>query len=253
MNVAPVLAPAAGLVGAWCTRRAWIRHPRPPVTHSPSRPGVVTSIGRAVQSRLRFLDGLPARALGLVVVASAVLLPIDPALCGLVVAGTFLAAATRRVATRRRQRLRLLEELPATIEVLRMAVASGLTLTEAIEVVAQEIHDAAGELFGQVAHRHGRGESLADALVSVGARVGEPAEAVLALLATTHRSGAAVGDALGRMATRQRAALRRAAEARARRLPVALLLPLICCVLPSFALLTIVPVLVTGVTRLRIT
>jgi hypothetical protein len=55
------------------------------------------------------------------------------------------------------------------------------------------------------------------------------------------------------MATRQRAALRRAAEARARRLPVALLLPLICCVLPSFALLTIVPVLVTGVTRLHIT
>jgi tight adherence protein C len=213
---------------------------------------MVSSIGRAIQRRLRVLDGLPARVVGGVALASGALGLIDPALCGLVIGATFVAAWARRVAVGRRRRRRLQAELPATIEVLRMGVASGLTLTEAIEVVAEEVHDTAGDLFEQVAHRHRRGESLADALVSVATRAGDPAETVLVLLATTHRSGAAIGDALGRMAIRQRDALRRDAEARARRLPVALLLPLVCCVLPSFALLTIVPVLVSGVSRLHV-
>jgi tight adherence protein C len=252
MNVAPVLAPAAGLVSAWSTRRAWMHRPRPPVPPSPSRPGIVVSIGRTVQHRIHTLDGLSPRLVGVIAVAAPVVVVIDPALSALLVGATFLVAAARRVTARRRRRRRLQAELPAAIEVLRMGVASGLTLTEAIEVVAREVRDAAGEVFGQVAHRHRRGEALADALVSVATRVGDPAEAVLVLLATTHRSGAAVGDALGRIATRQRAALRRDAEARARRLPVALLLPLVCCVLPSFALLTIVPVLVSGVSRLHI-
>jgi tight adherence protein C len=252
MNVAPVMAPTAGLIAAWCARRAWARHPQPPVAPSTSRPGVMLTVGRAVQRRVRVLDGLPPRVVGTIAMGSVVLVFIDLELTVLAVGATVVAAVARRVMARRRLRQRLQASLPATIEVLRMAVASGLTLTEAIEVVAQEVHDAAGDLLAQVAHRHRRGESLADALVSVATRVGEPAEAVLVLLATTHRSGAAVGDALGRLATRQRAALRRDAEARARRLPVALLLPLICCVLPSFALLTIVPVLITGVTRLHV-
>jgi tight adherence protein C len=252
MNVAPVLAPTAGLVSAWSTRRAWTRHPRPPVPPPPSRPGAVVSIGIAIQQRLRVLDALSPRLVGVIVLVAPVLVVIDPALTALLVGATFLVAAARRVAARRRHRRRLQNELPAAIEVLRMGVASGLTLTEAIEVAAREVRDSAGEVFGQVAHRHRRGESLADALISVATRVGDPAEAVLVLLATTHRSGAAIGDALGRIAMRQRAALRRDAEARARRLPVALLLPLVCCVLPSFAMLTIVPVLASGVSRLHI-
>jgi tight adherence protein C len=252
MNGALVLAPATGMVGAWSTRRAWMRHPLPPVATAPTRPGVVLSIGRAIQRRLRALDGLPPRVVGTVAVAATVLVVIDPVLAGLVVGATFVVATARRVAIQRRRRRRVQAQLPATIEVLRMGVASGLTLTEAIQIVATEVHDAAGEVFAHVAHRHARGESLADALVSVATKVGEPAESVLVLLATTHRSGAAIGDALARMATRQRAALRRDAEARARRLPVALLLPLVCCVLPSFALLTIVPVVASGVTRLHL-
>jgi tight adherence protein C len=198
------------------------------------------------------LDGLPSRVIGSVALLAGALVLVDPTLSGLAVGATFVAAWVRRVAVQRRRRRNLQAELPATIEVLRMAVASGLTLTEAIEVVAEEVHDTAGGLFEQVARRHRRGESLADALVSVATRVGDPAETVLVLLATTHRSGAAIRDALGRMAARQRDALRRDAEARARRLPVTLLLPLICCVLPSFALVTIVPVLMSGVTRLHI-
>ncbi len=252
MSVALLIAPAAGLAGAWSTRRLWVGRPRPPIAAPPPRSGVLLSLGRALQRRIRPLAGLPPQLVGGTTLVTSAIALVDPVLAGLVAAVMVLIGVGRGVAARRRRRRMLQAALPATFEVLRMAVASGLTLTEAIEVVAREVHDAAGEVFGQVAHRHRRGESLADALISVATRIGDPAESVLVLLATTHRSGAAVGDALERMGTRQRAALRRDAEARARRLPVALLLPLVCCVLPSFALLTIVPVLVSGVTRLHV-
>ncbi len=65
-------------------------------------------------------------------------------------------------------------------------------------------------------------------------------------LAASDRYGAPVGDALDRLAVEERANLRRAAETRARAAPVRLLFPLVLLVLPAFGLLTVVPVLLTG-------
>ena len=48
-------------------------------------------------------------------------------------------------------------------------------------------------------------------------------------------------------ASRRVAQIMRAAEEAARRLPVALLFPLVLCVLPSFGLLTLVPLLAGAV------
>ena len=50
-----------------------------------------------------------------------------------------------------------------------------------------------------------------------------------------------------RLAQEVRADVRRRAEARARTVPVRLLFPLVFCVLPAFALLTVVPVLLDGI------
>ena len=100
--------------------------------------------------------------------------------------------------------------------------------------------------------RRDRGESLVDALDALGVREGEPLEGVLAMLVVAQRSGAPIGDALERAAVRQRAELRRAAETRVRRLPVTMLLPLLACVMPAFVLLTIVPLLVGGISEARI-
>ena len=55
---------------------------------------------------------------------------------------------------------------------------------------------------------------------------------------------------LARLADEDRAALRRAAEAHARRVPVRLLFPLVFLVLPAFVLLTVVPGLAAGLGRL---
>ena len=56
--------------------------------------------------------------------------------------------------------------------------------------------------------------------------------------------------ALARLAGEERAALRRRAEAHARRVPVRLLFPLVFLVLPAFVLLTVVPGLAAGMARL---
>src|SRR5436190_172863 len=61
---------------------------------------------------------------------------------------------------------------------------------------------------------------------------------------------APVGDALARLAGEERAALRRRAEAHARKVPVRLLFPLVFLVLPAFVLLTVVPGLAAGLSRL---
>ena len=56
-------------------------------------------------------------------------------------------------------------------------------------------------------------------------------------------------DALIRLATEQRAVLRRRAETQARTVPVRLLFPLVFLVLPAFGLLTVVPALLAGFSR----
>ncbi len=70
-----------------------------------------------------------------------------------------------------------------------------------------------------------------------------------ALLASD-RLGAPVGPVLARLAAEERTALRRRAEAHARRVPVRLLFPLVFLVLPAFVLLTVVPGLAAGLGRL---
>jgi Flp pilus assembly protein TadB len=133
-----------------------------------------------------------------------------------------------------------------------MAVSSGLTLPLALAFAADHAGSTVGAVLGRVLERHRHGETLADALRHVGADEGDPLEGLLSSLATAQRSGAPLHDALGRSADRQRQALRREAEARVRRLPVTMLLPLVCCVLPAFVLLTIVPVLAGGAGGFRL-
>jgi hypothetical protein len=59
-----------------------------------------------------------------------------------------------------------------------------------------------------------------------------------------------VGPALARLAAEQRAELRRHAEANARRVPVRFLFPLVFVVLPAFGLLTVIPTLLAGFSRI---
>ena len=93
------------------------------------------------------------------------------------------------------------------------------------------------------------GATFADALDDLAARA-PPLRPLADALLASDRLGAPVGPALARLAAEQRAELRRHAEANARRVPVRLLFPLVFVVLPAFGLLTVIPTLLAGFSRI---
>jgi tight adherence protein C len=65
------------------------------------------------------------------------------------------------------------------------------------------------------------------------------------------RDGSPAADGLDRLAVELRAERRRRAEEVARRVPIKLLFPLVACILPAFALLTVAPLLAGALDALR--
>jgi tight adherence protein C len=150
--------------------------------------------------------------------------------------------ARAEVAARRR-------ELPVAVDVLGVAVAAGCTPYLAVQVVARWGPPAIVAQFESVLRRCELGSSLESALTDV-ARATPELEPLADALLVSDRLGAPIGPALARLADEARVAVRRRAEAHARRVPVRLLFPLVFLVLPAFVLLTVVPGLAAGLSRL---
>jgi tight adherence protein C len=165
------------------------------------------------------------------------------------------AAAGRMVAAwRARRRARhddavLAGELPVTLDLLGVAVEAGCTPYVAVDLARQWAPPAMGVRLGEVREACALGASFGDALDALGARAPRLRPLAEALLASD-RLGAPVGPALSRLADEERAELRRRAESHARRVPVRLLFPLVFVVLPAFGLLTVIPTLLAGFSRL---
>jgi pilus assembly protein TadC len=143
----------------------------------------------------------------------------------------------------------LARELPVVVDLLGVAVAAGCTPYLAVEVAARwgplRSASALSGVLRACALGTGFERALDDA-VGAAAPLRPLADALLA----SDRLGAPVGPQLARLAAEERSALRRRAEAHARRVPVKLLFPLVFLVLPAFVLLTVVPGLVSGLQRL---
>jgi hypothetical protein len=155
---------------------------------------------------------------------------------------------------RRRRGLRaadatLARELPVAIDLLGVAVGAGCTPYLAVEVAAQWSPTPLAAAFDDVLRSCALGLDFAAALDRVAATTPRLRPLADALLATD-RLGVPVGPVLARLAEEDRTALRRAAEAQARRIPVRLLFPLVFLVLPAFVLLTVVPGVAAGLGRL---
>jgi Flp pilus assembly protein TadB len=156
--------------------------------------------------------------------------------------------ATRRA--RRREDAELVDTLPDAIDLLCLAVHAGANIRLAVETVAVRAGGPMGRHLGEVCRSVATGARLADALEAL--RSVEVLRPLAEALLDAERYGVALGPALDRLGTDSRSIRRRGAEERARRLPVAMLLPLIGCVLPSFALLTVVPLFAGSLRSLRL-
>ena len=183
-----------------------------------------------------------------VVVAAAVALPL-----AVVVAFASWAVPRHRARSAERRRAQRLESaLPETVDLLVLAVGAGCNVALAVAAagrrgsgpLAAELRRIAGE----VAH----GRRLADALDELPEVAGEPTRSLAGVLARCERYGTPALPALRRLADEVRVQRQRRAEAAARRVPVTLLFPLVVCILPAFALLTVAPLVAGALRELRL-
>lgn len=177
---------------------------------------------------------------------SARTVPWSPPLSGHLkgVLGGVLGVVRSRVAARARPQ-RILRELPVAAELLAMAVASGLTIPQAVRVAARFAPPVTAAALVDTVAALDLGLGTKAALERLATTTPELAGLAHALTAGADL-GVGVAETLSRMGADARVAWRRSAEARARTAPVRLLFPLIFLVLPAFALLGVAPALLTG-------
>jgi tight adherence protein C len=156
------------------------------------------------------------------------------------------------VLARRRARageLALRREVPVAVDLLAVAVGAGCTPYLAVDVAARWSPPPLAGTFADVLRSCTLGLDF-EAALETSARATPALRPLADALLASDRLGVPVGPVLARLADEERRALRRAAEAHARRIPVRLLLPLVFLVLPAFVVLTVVPGVAAGLGRL---
>jgi tight adherence protein C len=225
-----LLAVGGGLVVGWPVRPRGFWHPirRPQESNrGPERGG-----------------GTGDRRLPVIGLAAVLTVGVSPML-GLVVLAAVVArprlAARRAVA---RRRWAVIDAVPEAADLLALSVAGGLTVPLALAAAARWSPPPVGEALQRATGEIGLGRPTADVLEDVAEALGPPARPLVDVLLASERYGVPLGDGLDRVAREARLERRRRGEERARRVPVLLLFPLVLCVLPAFAFLTVVPLLV---------
>lgn len=138
------------------------------------------------------------------------------------------------------------EAVPETLDLVSIAVGSGLTVHRALQLVA-DIGPAPVQMtFGTVLARSSSGQPLARALPGLSDDLGEAYHPLVMALIASVRDGAPLGQLLMRLGDNSRLSRRRRAEERARRLPVVMMFPLALCSMPAVLVGTIVPLVVVG-------
>lgn len=244
-GLAAVVAGGSALlpvVGPWGRGTASVDRAR----GSPHRPGP----GRAVPSSAAATPpGRPVTA-GALLALVGVALAVGPfAAATLAVAagtGRWLSVRRRRVATRRR----IEATLPDLIDLFVVAASAGHPVAAALELVAARAPSPTAEPLADAVARLVHGATLDDTLAGLGAALGPPAAPLVQALRDGARDGGPLTERLGVVAATARDVRRRDAEARARRVPVQMLFPLVCCTLPAVGLLAVVPLLVASLSSL---
>ncbi len=140
--------------------------------------------------------------------------------------------------------------LPEVVDLLALAGTAGLSLPMALPLVASCAPEPLRRALDAAHQAASAGQPRADALLDHLRPLGERAHALADVLADHLRYGVPLVPALERTSLELRLDRRRAAELEARRVPVRLLAPLVTCVLPAFALLTVVPLLAASLEAL---
>ncbi|MBS1847723.1 MAG: type II secretion system F family protein [Actinobacteria bacterium] len=135
----------------------------------------------------------------------------------------------------------LADETLLAVELASVIARTGATVPQTIEAIAPRLGGRLGRGLERAAVAHRAGSLLDDELGSVADDLGAVVADFLAILRAAHVDGDPMEFAFLRLADRMRADNRRAVDGDVRRLSVKLLVPLVCCTLPGFVLIAIVP------------
>ena len=214
----------------------WQRRPRQVRSPAPAPPGVRSS------------KTTPAVGFALAAVVALTVHPVLGVGTGLLL---WIAPHRRRARQRHRELAAIIEELPEAVDLLRLAVSSGLNVHLAVAAVGERLPGPVGRGLSEAAQQAQDGLRLADALEPLPCTIGEPVRSLVRVLIDGDRYGTDLEPALEQVAADSRLLRRRQAEDHARRLPLRLLLPLVGCILPAFILLTLAPVIAETLTAMR--
>ena len=107
------------------------------------------------------------------------------------------------------------------------------------------------EIVSDVSQQLLRGNRLSDCVASLRQLIGSPAFALVDALLSADRDGQSIANTLDRLSNESRMQRRRQLDADIRRLPVRLTFPLVFCILPSFVMLGVVPMIATALVHLN--
>lgn len=128
------------------------------------------------------------------------------------------------------------------IEIILVALHTGLSVADALTVAARCSSGPTSHDLTALTSRLDKGEPLRDVLAGLADVYGTRAYPLVDILRSSLTDGMPVLHVVERLADEARAERRRQLQEDLRRLPIRLVFPLVFCVLPSFVLLTIVPV-----------
>ncbi len=146
----------------------------------------------------------------------------------------------------RRHQAALVEALPPSLDLCAVVLGSGGSIAEAVEALALAGPVIVREVASAALARASAGAGLDQALRWLQAELGPPFQPLTGALRLGYEQGGSIGVLLARLAGEATSARRRLGEERARRLPVALLAPLIVCSLPAVLLGAVVPLAIVA-------
>lgn len=180
-----------------------------------------------------------ARVAVSVVVVAVVVHPVVGLAIGVCVWG---APVIRSRRTRAQHDRAVRDGLPDVVDLLRLAIGSGMNIRLALDAVGPRCPAVFADGIDEVNRRITLGQPLAVALEVLDG-LGEPLVALTRGLVAADLDGAPLGPTLDRIADEARTLRTRDAQEHARRLPVKLLFPLVMCIMPAFIVLSVIPLL----------
>lgn len=216
----------------------------PSITRNELNAAGIYSVEPEVMDGIRLLAGAAA---ALVVVLYAAALSHGVSALGFVFAGAaaFLGWDLPALVIRRRGRARLMEidkQLPDLIDLLVASVEVGLAVGASMTLLAERIDGPLGQELRIVLHQQRLGTSTASAMAALSERADTPGIRALArTLVRAEAMGGSIGPVLRNLAADARRRRRQAANERAAKVPVKILIPLILLIFPALFVVLLYP------------